>query len=960
MARRGLLSWGLFCAILVISVASTYAQDADDGEEAKQKKIEETCEAALEEKTVKTIDECKTNIANNLNPDGTPKGVNCGDGLIVPIWRPYTKLTGGDRFGRGLLYILLMVYLFIGVSIVSDRFMESIEMITAQEKEVTVKDPKSGKNQVIIVKVWNETVANLSLMALGSSAPEILLSVVEIWAKGFEAGDLGPGTIVGSAAFNLFMIIGLCIYVIPDDEVRKIKHLRVFIVTATWSVFAYIWMYLILSPISHGKVEVWEGLLTFIFFPLTVWTAYVADRRLLCYKYMSKTYKAGKHGMIVQTEKSDIESRATEKFKDFDDENTDPALAEFERNRREYINAMKRIRLENPDISMADLEARATEEVMNKGPKSRAYYRMQASRKLAGKQDLAKQMKAKLAEQAEADKAAENEDKDVEEEKKEDGVMRLLFDPPHYTVMESVGTFEVTIVREGGDLNVPVQVDYKTEDGSACSPDDYTEATGTLTFGPGVTEQKVTLEVMDDDVFEEDEHFYIRITNPRRKDGIETPQMEVEGQMVPSIQLGTPHVATIMILDDDHGGLFQFENHEAEIVESVGVFELKVARMSGARGKVAIPYTCEEGTAKAGKDYEHQEGELVFPNEVNAKTIEIPIMEEDSYEKNVIFYVTIGAPIQLAADGEGEGVNYAEIDAKDPETLTEEEKIALLGRPVLGDVTKIQIRIRESKEFKSSVDRMLKRGNASMMVGASSWKDQFLEAFTVQAGDDDEEEEEGGDEGEEGEEKMPTCGDYIMHFLTLFWKVIFATIPPAGLGAGYPCFVISIAMIGVCTAVIGDVAGHLGCFIYLKDSVNAIAFVALGTSVPDTFASKTAAIQDETADASVGNVTGSNAVNVFLGVGIAWSMAAIYHEAAGTKGGFSVEPASLGFSVTVFCIEAVVAITILMIRRNPAIGGELGGPKAAKTATSALFVFLWVFYVMIAALEAYGVIVPGF
>ena len=620
MARRGLLSWGLFCAILVISVASTYAQDADDGEEAKQKKIEETCEAALEEKTVKTIDECKTNIANNLNPDGTPKGVNCGDGLIVPIWRPYTKLTGGDRFGRGLLYILLMVYLFIGVSIVSDRFMESIEMITAQEKEVTVKDPKSGKNQVIIVKVWNETVANLSLMALGSSAPEILLSVVEIWAKGFEAGDLGPGTIVGSAAFNLFMIIGLCIYVIPDDEVRKIKHLRVFIVTATWSVFAYIWMYLILSPISHGKVEVWEGLLTFIFFPLTVWTAYVADRRLLCYKYMSKTYKAGKHGMIVQTEKSDIESRATEKFKDFDDENTDPALAEFERNRREYINAMKRIRLENPDISMADLEARATEEVMNKGPKSRAYYRMQASRKLAGKQDLAKQMKAKLAEQAEADKAAENEDKDVEEEKKEDGVMRLLFDPPHYTVMESVGTFEVTIIREGGDMNTAVQVDYKTEDGTAASPGDYIEAVGTLTFGPGETQKMVTLEVLDDDVFEEDEHFYIRISNLRRKDGKAFSEISVTGEdgvakMQPSIQLGTPHMATIMILDDDHGGIFSFDDAEVEVVESVGTFELDLKRISGARGKVAIPYNTEDGTAKEGEHYEAQEGELIFCNE---------------------------------------------------------------------------------------------------------------------------------------------------------------------------------------------------------------------------------------------------------------------------------------------------------------------------------------------------------
>jgi len=961
---QGALRWGLLCALLFVTLAATsvFAKDdeavpAEAVEDPLEKKNNEICEAAVKDKVVNSLAECIANLGNDLNPDGTPKGVNCGDGLLIPIWKPYTKLTGGDRFGRGLLYVILMVYLFIGVGIVSDRFMESIEMITAQEKEVTVKDPKSGKSQVIIVKVWNETVANLSLMALGSSAPEILLSVVEIWAKGFKAGDLGPGTIVGSAAFNLFMIIGLCVYVIPDDEVRKIKHLRVFIVTATWSVFAYVWMYLILGPISYGKVEVWEGVLTFLFFPMTIWTAYVADKRMLCYKYMSKTYKAGKNGMIVQTEKSDIESRATEKFKDFEDENADPAVAEFERNRREYINAMKRIRLENPDISMADLEAKATEEVMSKGPKSRAYYRMQASRKMAGKADMQKQMKARLAEQAEADKVPE--EKEEEEEKKEDGVMRLLFDPPHYTVMECVGTFEVTIIREGGDLNLPVQIDYKTEDGSACSPDDYTEVSGTLTFGPGVVEQKVTIEVLDDDVFEEDEHFYIRVTNPRRKDGIETPQMEVEGQMVPSIQLGTPHVATIMILDDDHGGVFQFENHEAELVESIGVYELKVARQSGARGTVSIPYTTEEGTAKAGKDYEHQEGELVYGNEENSKTIEIVIMEEDSYEKNVVMYVVIGEPKHLAGPpGEGAGVNYTEIDAKDQDTLSEEEKIALLGRPRLGDVTKIQIRIKESKEFKSSVDRMLSRGNASMMVGASSWKDQFFDAFTVQAGDDDEEEEEGGEEGEEGEEKMPTCGDYIMHFLTLFWKVIFATIPPAGIGAGYPCFVLSIAMIGICTAVIGDVAGHLGCFIFLKDSVNAIAFVALGTSVPDTFASKTAAIQDETADASVGNVTGSNAVNVFLGVGIAWSMAAIYWESQGKI--FEVDPASLGFSVTIFCIEAVIAIIILMIRRNPAIGGELGGPKGAKTITACIFVCLWVFYVMIAALEAYKVIVPGF
>ena len=57
---------------------------------------------------------------------------------------------------------------------------------------------------------------------------------------------------------------------------------------------------------------------------------------------------------------------------------------------------------------------------------------------------------------------------------------------------------------------------------------------------------------------------------------------------------------------------------QAEITESVGTYELKVARQSGARGTVAIPFTTEEGTAKAGKDYEHVEGELLFNNEENA------------------------------------------------------------------------------------------------------------------------------------------------------------------------------------------------------------------------------------------------------------------------------------------------------------------------------------------------------
>ncbi len=63
-------------------------------------------------------------------------------------------------------------------------------------------------------------------MALGSSAPEILLSCIEIIFNDFKAGELGPGTIVGSAAFNLLAISAVCIVSIPTGEVRRIDQVN--------------------------------------------------------------------------------------------------------------------------------------------------------------------------------------------------------------------------------------------------------------------------------------------------------------------------------------------------------------------------------------------------------------------------------------------------------------------------------------------------------------------------------------------------------------------------------------------------------------------------------------------------------------------------------------------------------------------------------------------------------------
>lgn len=112
-----------------------------------------------------------------------------------------------------------------------------------------------------------------------------------------------------------------------------------------------------------------------------------------------------------------------------------------------------------------------------------------------------------------------------------------------------------------------------------------------------------------------------------------------------------------------------------------------------------------------------------------------------------------------------------------------------------------------------------------------------------------------------------------------------------------------------------------------------------------------AATQDQHADASVGNVTGSNAVNVFLGIGVAWSVAAVYWKVQGKE--FRVDPGSLAFSVTLFTSFAFICMGVLLFRRRPSIGGELGGPRTARIITSLLFLGLWFLYVLFSSLEAY-------
>lgn len=121
--------------------------------------------------------------------------------------------------------------------------------------------------------------------------------------------------------------------------------------------------------------------------------------------------------------------------------------------------------------------------------------------------------------------------------------------------------------------------------------------------------------IIDDDIFEEDEHFFVRLLNLRIGDAEGMFESDEPGAG-PKGRLVEPLVATVTILDDDHAGIFTFRDRLVRVSESVGTMEISVVRNSGARGTVILPYHTEEGTAKGGGvDYEDTQGELEFSND---------------------------------------------------------------------------------------------------------------------------------------------------------------------------------------------------------------------------------------------------------------------------------------------------------------------------------------------------------
>jgi hypothetical protein len=350
---------------------------------------------------------CKNEL--RVHADGLTKNVTCcppiaisetNNFVLAESYVPGAKYCSGGNFIPGLpaeqgwargvrivLYGMALGYCFLGVAIIADRFMVAIEVITSKTKEIHVKN-EVGSLEPVQVQVWNATISNLTLMALGSSAPEILLAVIEtLGTMGKPAVEgLGPSCIVGSAAFNLLVISAICVLAIGNGEVRGIKQFGVFNITAFFSVFAYVWMYIVLMD---SYVVAWEAWVTFMMAPLMTGLAYGQDKGWIWCR--SKKYKIA-HTPSKRALNGEGEFGREQKIHVGDKTTTGTYMSSFQSHQGMNEAMFKEVleeRARELGVAMTDVDpnevaALCAKKINDKMPKSRAYYRTQANKAITG------------------------------------------------------------------------------------------------------------------------------------------------------------------------------------------------------------------------------------------------------------------------------------------------------------------------------------------------------------------------------------------------------------------------------------------------------------------------------------------------------------------------------------------------------------------------------------------------
>jgi len=139
-----------------------------------------------------------------------------------------------------LWYILGILYLFLAIAIVCDEFFIPALEVMVDEDHLNM----------------SRDIAGATLMAAGGSAPELFTSIFGT----FEESEVGFGTIVGSAVFNVLFVIGMCS--VFSTEVLTLSWWPL-IRDCSYYVLGLVVLGVFVGVVSEGIIEWWEALILF-------------------------------------------------------------------------------------------------------------------------------------------------------------------------------------------------------------------------------------------------------------------------------------------------------------------------------------------------------------------------------------------------------------------------------------------------------------------------------------------------------------------------------------------------------------------------------------------------------------------------------------------------------------------------------------------------------------------------
>ncbi|XP_004086048.1 sodium/potassium/calcium exchanger 2-like isoform X2 [Oryzias latipes] len=165
------------CSLSAFSLATAVASGLEAAAEA-------SADAAVPQRTLLQH--------RNLSaaPEDTPVAMKSSDLELNQGDYPTDYFSVADRRqGFVVLHMFGMLYMFIALAIVCDEFFVPALTVITEKLEIS------------------DDVAGATFMAAGGSAPELFTSVIGVFVS---HSNVGIGTIVGSAVFNILFVIGMC------------------------------------------------------------------------------------------------------------------------------------------------------------------------------------------------------------------------------------------------------------------------------------------------------------------------------------------------------------------------------------------------------------------------------------------------------------------------------------------------------------------------------------------------------------------------------------------------------------------------------------------------------------------------------------------------------------------------------------------------------------------------------